>query len=964
MQNPFNPFGPLAESIHRLAGDRTILVERIIARLAEPHAAFSIAAGGMGVGKTTLLRGSLASRLRADGWHPIVLVASSDLTSEELLLQVAANLGLGVPNVLHRLGLDRTSIGEQATGKVVNSSGVAIVQTQLAVERQEGRIAWGSIRTASALQELARLANVRIAVLLDQAEHLFLGPNAEKAILLMEALVRAASTSAGSVCSAIALREEFLHYVLALAGAFPNVTSGIVAIGGLEPPHAAHFVTTALTQYGASFSKGLVDLIIHRLSGFAGTVWPVALHACCKPLAELSKNRGRTASVRDLNALGDLSGILGKVVADAVRAADPPFADDAIYGLYVLSDLCQREGLVRLERISQSLPAFPLEDVVRIIRLLKALRLIEEPRTGQIRLAHDALAAAVFGLRHGTQNEDEIRTLDRAVAEWGINDTLMRREEVAFFVGRVPKRLPTPHLAVLAASLFQARSQITEEWVPAISFALRQAESRHVIRLVVEHITRQGIAPAMRPHEIFVLATIDASEALATAMTGLIAAASGPGTHWAEAEYCDAIRLAGPVGLGNWLRDAESLRLPPSVLRCIVRVLLQERQVPLAEEVFLRIWEHAADVAKPELLALAVMRFPDTGGRMALDCVSSDVDYLRAAAADVSSCVGRDVGTQIVKCCLADSVPAVRRRAAFAIGSRQESSSAGNLMTLLRSDPSPLVREASLEMLAHFDPTDQILLEVQGALNDPFDFVRESAVYALAHLLPAADAAEAVASCSLDPSPKVREAVLRLAAAAQSSSDIAAALQDLRVGPTGLRVAAAEALAYIVNDDVDIALDQVLHSSETEREALLATLQTVGRRKSALCVPSVVSLLSSADVGIVCEGIIALTAIGGPAIVPQIAACAFHVSVDVRERVVYALGELGGKESVAVLTACLSDPREEIRVRAIYALGRLGATEAAQRVKLVSLSGPQSRAAIDYFFEQIQQRLRREDGKT
>ncbi|WP_162605089.1 HEAT repeat domain-containing protein [Geomonas oryzae] len=955
MENPFNPFSPLNDDLRGVAADRSVLVDRIVQRLCNTQAGFAVAAGAIGVGKSTLLRGALVTRLQNEGWHPVVVVASADLTTEELLLEVATDLGLGVSSVLERLGLQQRTI-EQSTGYIKNSSTVAIVQAHVG-HRGEDRKEWSSFQAATALHELARLANTRLALLIDQTEHLFFGSETGSAILLLETLVRAAATPArNGVCAAVAIRQEFLHHLIVLAGPFPSVTSGIVAISGLEPADASKFVDVALKGFGAAFSNKLLATVIRRLSGISGTVWPVALHACCRPLAELSKARGKAVSVRDLEALGDLSGIVGNVVASAIRNADPPFADDAVFGLYVLSDLCQRDGEVRFEKLAQSLPAFPLEDVIRITRLLKALRLIEEPRAGQIRLAHDSLAAAVFGLRHTVQDEEEVRFLDRAVTRWGASDEYLPAAVAANYQANLKQSVPTPHLLLVTQSLFRDRIHLDQNWKSAAVAALTQTDSRQIIRLVVEHATRHGRAPSLRPEEVFVLAATGDPRALATAMTGLVAAAGGPGANWKEADYGDAILISAPVGLNAWLSEMETWRFPAGAFRCIIRALLQQPTIPIDSAVLGKLWERSPRTIKPELLSLVARRFPKHGERLTIECVQNEEGYLRAAAADVAAVLKGNVCVEVIHTCLQDKEAAVRRRGVFAVGEIGKISFDNTLFHLIRSDDSPLVREACLEVLAHLTTSEKCVAEVMKSLDDPVDFVRESAIYALAHLLPEAEAATVVVDAIRDPSPKVREAAMRLMAAAKSLPEHATAISDLRCGPPSLRVAAAEALLYALNDDVNAALDEVLCSPEVDRDTLLASLRTAGARRAEMCLPSIAALLRSNDVAIVCEAIIALTAIGGREVISHFEACAFHVSVDVRERVVYALAELGGKEGVAILITCLSDPRDEIRVRAIYALGRLGAAEAAPRVHMVSQSTSQAREAVEYFFAQLRAR--------
>jgi HEAT repeat protein len=890
--------------------------------------------------------------LKTDGWLPILVVASSGLTIEELLLQVAVSLGYEFSSVFDRLGIRGSQPTDQRIGSVSSSKDVTLVQAHLEGGTKESRT-WSPLFAATAFQEIAKSKGVRIALLLDQSEHLFLTPQQGAAVLVIESIVRAVSTSAGQLVAVVAIRDEYLHHLLVLAGPFPQITSGIVAIGGLQAEEAAAFVRRALKTYGGSFSDKLLQTIIRRLSGISGTVWPIALHACCRPLAELSKRQNKPASVGDLKKLGDLSGIVGEVVLSGIRTADPPLADDIVFCLYVIADVCRREGQIKFEQLVQALPAFPIEDIARMVQLLRTLRLVEEPRSGYFRLAHDSLAAAVYSLRHAAQSEEDIRSIDRAVAQWGANDDYLTSEVATRLFSVLRDGLPTPHLLLVAGSLFNARTKLDYEWLSPVRTFLRKPDSRQLIHLVTEHAARYGRAPTLRPEEVFVLALNGSLETVAAAMAGLTAASRGPSTSWTENDYTDALLWSAPILLGQWLTAADLSDSTSSALRCIVRVLLQRPEIPIGQTALLTLWKHAPTVIKPELLSLAGSRFPEFAADLALECCAAAEAYLRAAAADSAKVLETRIANRIIGKCLRDEVATVRRRAIFAIDQQTLLGWEPTLLNLLHADSSPLVREACLEVMAHLSLSADCRSHVRSALEDPVDFVRESAIYALAHLMSASEAAEAVAPLVRDAAPKVREATIRLLSNAQSRAPIEAVLNDLRVGPPSLRVAAAEFLAYASGEDIDVVLEQVIRDQRTDRDTLIASLKAAGQRRSTICLLPIGACLSSPDVAIVCEAILALTLIGTPDSVMLLESSAFHVSIDVRERTVYALGELGGTKAILILTGCLSDPRDEIRARAIFALGRLQASEAWPRVNLVSASTPQLREAIQYYKEQV-----------
>jgi HEAT repeat protein len=952
MDNPFNPFVPLGSAVQDIAADRTALVDRIMARLSDQQLPFSVAAGGLGVGKSTLLRVQLFARLKTNGWHPIVIVASSGFTIEELLLQVAVSLGYEFSSVFDRLGIRGSPSADQRIGSVSDSKDVSVLQAHIEGGAKDSK-PWSAMVAAAALREIAKSKGVRIALLLDQSEHLFLGSQLEAAILIVGSIVRAVSTADGQLGAVIAIRDEYLHQLLVLAEPFPQITSGIVPIPGLRAEEASAFVLRALSQYGASFSDKLLQAIIRRLSGISGSVWPIALHACCQPLAEISKLRKKSASISDLKKLGDLSGVVGTVLVSGIRAADPPLADDILFCLYVVADFCRREGQIRFEQLVQALPAFPIEDVSRMVRILRTLRLVEELRPSFLRLAHDSMSAAVYGLRHASQTEEDVRSIDRSVIQWGSNDQYLGSEDAMRFLTMLGSGPPTPHLVLVVGSLFRARAKLDYAWLDRVRPLLSRVDRRQLIHLITEHAARHGRGPALCPEEVFVLALTEGLETVGASMAGLMAASRGPTATWSEIDYTDALLWSVPMLLGKWLGAANLSDATTSALRCVVRVLLLHPEITVERTALISLWNSAPSVIKPELLSLIASRLPDIAADLALESCNSAEAYMRAGAADVAKMLEGRVSTKIIGRCLQDTVATVRRRGIFALHKGTVATWEPTLLNLLRSDPSSLVREACLEAIAHLPLKADCRNDVRFALTDKVDFVRESAVYALAHIMPAPEAADAVSSLIQDPAPKVREAAIRILSNAQTKAPIETVLNDLRSGPPSLRIAAAEFLTYASSDDVDVVLENVIADRQTDRDTLIACLKSAGLRRSAICLPTIGACLSSQDVAVVSEAIIALTLIGTPDSVDLLESSAFHKSIDVRERVVYALAELGGTRAISTLMGCLSDPREEIRVRAIFALGRLQASEAWPRVNLLNESTPQLRDAIQYYKTQV-----------
>lgn len=952
--NPFDPFAPLHEEAVILAADRSKLVERIVRRVTDPTRGFLVVSGRLGVGKSTLLRVLVRQQLLDAGWQPTIVVVSSALTLRDFLVAVAVELGYGLGDTFMRLGIrDRQSVQQEA-GTVDQSSHVTIVQTAITnALSQPDR--WSPAEAAAALQSFAAAYGRPLALLVDQTEHMFAAAASEPAIGVVEAIARAVAMPGGSVGAVVAIRDDSLFRIVSLGSAFPHVSSDIVVVDGLTTDEAAAFVQRALAAYGASFSPGLLNDLLRRLGGLNGTVWPIALHACCRELADVSKRRRRPATLNDLRKLGDLSGVLASVLQRALYEVDPPGARDALFCLYVIADVCRHESSITLERLMQALPAFAASDVARMVNLLKARRFIEEFRSAEYRLAHDAVAAAVYSLRHETTSEEVSREVDRAVALWAATDTYVSADTAVRLQPLLAIKIPTPHLVLLGASLFAARNTVTAEWLSDTKAALRAIDGQQLASFVTGHAMGRSRA-ALMPAEVFVLAAHGSPEAVAAAAAGLLNASRGPVTIWREGDYRDALVLGFSPEFIRWLSGADFATLSAGAARVIIRALLATPPDALPPSLLRRLWAHVPETLRPDLLTLAARTSEEVGHELVAQCLASPVDYLRAAAVDAARYLSSATRDAAINTALDDKAVTVRRRAIFAIGDVAAPQWDGELIRRIGADPSALVRESCLEILGRHPVSVPVRSALEAALRDEFEFVRESAVYASARVLQPLDAAMIVKPLVRDQSPKVREAALRIIALAEETAPLDALISDFLTGASSLRIAAAELLALVGGEDVDAALKDLLEDRTTDRDTLLAAIRLAARRRSSVCVPSLLRLIAADDVEIVCETIVSLGNINPADLAAVLQPLSYHPSVDVRERVVYALAETGGDAAVEALVGSLADPSPEIRTRAIYALGRLGARDAMPTIELMFATTKELSDAIAFYRAEMRRR--------
>lgn len=218
---------------------------------------------------------------------------------------------------------------------------------------------------------------------------------------------------------------------------------------------------------------------------------------------------------------------------------------------------------------------------------------------------------------------------------------------------------------------------------------------------------------------------------------------------------------------------------------------------------------------------------------------------------------------------LKSASPAVRARAAAALGRSRHASSVDPLVQLA-ADPDLGVRRAAIEALGHLGETRAVdalaaQLHVPGASRDEAAVsIRVEAARALGRIgAPSVPALQAVLH---DRSPRVREAAVDALGAIGGPSVVPALAEVLGDDRSQLRQAAARSLAAIGGDEA--------------RTALLTALR--------------------------------------------------HKDPATRLTAVQALGDLGDDRSVAALSSVVSDREKAVRESAVAALGRLGSSDAAE----------------------------------
>jgi HEAT repeat protein len=419
--------------------------------------------------------------------------------------------------------------------------------------------------------------------------------------------------------------------------------------------------------------------------------------------------------------------------------------------------------------------------------------------------------------------------------------------------------------------------------------------------------------------------------------------------------------LAEPTKLGHSLGndDAHLLgSLPSPALRLFVRYLSRHPQ--FADETLVEIiWSRSDDILKADALRLASgvsSNLAETYARSEQHNRSASV---RAAAFEELIRSVKDKNS--IEAAFRDESAVVRRRAVFALSGIPPNQGEHYLRFASR-DPSPLVREAVLEVLGHLGlrPLKDLVID---ALQDPFDFVRESAVYAAKSVMSQLSAAQLVLPMVSDSAARVREAAFRLADVAGISAPSELTVRSIREGLPSLATAAISAARHSITVDVEDAIIDLIKYATPIKAVLIAMLRIVGTRRPTETAFAVAEVLAHADPEIVAEAVVTLQRLAISEASVWLAPLVMHANTDVRERTVYALAELGGVAAMEGLRNAIWDPDPTISARAIYGLARLADTSARQLISMVSTKSEEVERAQAYYFSIVGKGTKNESAR-
>jgi len=206
---------------------------------------------------------------------------------------------------------------------------------------------------------------------------------------------------------------------------------------------------------------------------------------------------------------------------------------------------------------------------------------------------------------------------------------------------------------------------------------------------------------------------------------------------------------------------------------------------------------------------------------------------------------------------------------------------------------------------------------------------------AAANLIDAVRSQHAVTLAALgnaldDDHPFVRwRAGLTLAQAGRSQA-IALLLDGLKHGSPRRRAAAADALAYTRQADVELLLDALASKEALVRQSAAEALGRLGYRGDAA---RFVALLTDESPWVRRAAARALGHIGDSTAVAHLGQRLGDESPLVRRSAAYALGAMRATPAVSALVAALGDPDAQVRRNAAWGLGRIGDRAALPKLR-------------------------------
>ena len=943
--SPFRPFRPL-DTIP-IAVPSWDNARNAVLRAVTSSPRLAIITGPAGAGKSTFLRTAAVEAVRSAGWSPIQLLAPVLQDENDTIPLVAAALGLRTNLVDDVLGAVR--IGQQETGEVSGSDNVRVTQ----VFAHSASVAQRAASLTARLAALVAATNRKACFLIDQADSVWLDERASS-IATLGAIVDLTTIPSIDVSSIITIRDRHIgSLLLSLRRLGPSV-GNIAFIVGLTRDEATEYARSE----NAASSLGLTNLSLDRAVAEAtsadGLVWPVALQSALEQLLQQPRNPDGADLPKSVNSL------LAEAVQSRLRDAGPDRVGDMLFILTRLAESAALSGPQSFSDLQRQAPSIPEYDLRIALASLSVLGLIEEVRHDVYAPAHDTLLGAVIELRNGGHHDALVSRLDRAVTDWFTRGIEPDDQVIRLLSERAEGAdTPTAHRVMFVAMGYQHRIELSDAILASVRHTAHALPVPVASRIVEQRARRMGRSSGINASELYVVLAIGSDEAATTAL--MMMRQVFESDQWNESEILPCVVYAAnphllfagySMGFGSMpeavlriILTAELQRESDSQRGEVLSALLADRPYRLRGLVLRVLHHHGYDGLAEEALRLV----EDENSAIAATALTI---LVRREIAGWREALRHELDSPNVE---------RRRGAVYCLASVTGDLPYFDVTGLFSRESTALVREAILDVSPDF-PGAVVEELIGVALSDQSDIVRESAVYAAANTLEPGIAIPLVEPLKSDSSPIVREALLHLYHGFRHRVPDEMLLRDLRIGSASLRVAAAELIRLAPDTDAWIALADVISDPSADHTLRLAALRTVIVFPHGLVVNALESLLLfTADIEELSCAVDALESVADERSIELVASLIRHDTPAVRERAVYALARLGGEVAIQALISALLDTDAVVQSRAIYGLGRLGVWRSWALIERIPVRTSDIGRAIDWFRSERDAYLARRD---
>ncbi|MFD4603862.1 hypothetical protein ACFWPQ_38295 [Streptomyces sp. NPDC058464] len=926
-RGPFRPFVALDAAPFAFASWQD--AEGVVADTLRGVLRWGIISGPVGAGKSSFFQTRARAVIESNGWRPVYLSAGQIADPDNLLIIVASSLGRepGVQQI------------QQSAGDVERSSSVNIVQMIQSATATSGP---GTDSVLARLLSLVTEGSERVCLLIDQAEQLVVEETAEQKSILTS-LIAISCLEHSHLAVILGVRDRYMGELLARIAQTTRPAQYIGVIRGVTTDDAVKYAQSALADTPVRIPPRRLAALSKKVATEEGLVWPVAWQAILEE--EYTRRLAGNRSQREATP----AEVLARAVRARLEPLERSQAEDALVVLHQIARLSASAGPQAVRSIAASAPGLTEYDVQLAMAHLDAFGLVREIRPGRFGPAHDSLLSAALLLRTGgSQDELEIELLDRGVGAWlGQNETpsnvVLQQLELQLASGEIA----SPHFVCVAAISFDRLYRRDDRLLHLIRRVGRSMDSETIRRVVLSRAGRLGRPAELEPAEIFALLVPQDSEGGLNVLR-ILTSMNEEVKSFNDSLIRRAIVDSGNTELLGLL-TGETQTWPLRIWRLVLDSYCVRGMQSPSEENALRLWAKCPPRAKGSLLRLLsdhhYLWLQDEVGEIQRSEDSEIASFgLRITLTSRAHGWRETLGSFFTS---ADVD--LRRRTVLQVPAVASLLDEGYLIQKFSSEPSALVREAFTEIAADILPRDRFPL-LQLALQDRSEIVREGATYALRTSLPKENALELLQLVERDPSPLIREAILQVVTHYQEAPSAEFLRTEVRLGQGTVRAAALRLLGTLRPDEAGAVLADVLTQPESDREMRMAALGAASVIRSEMLIGSLRSLLSTShDMEEITACLDALESIRSPECVTVIAGASRHSSGQVRERAIYALVRLGGPVATEAIASCIFDPDPSVQAPAIYGLARLGVRDYSGDVRRMEVRSDWVRRAVEFY---------------